>query len=62
MCLAYFVKTFDESDPEKDKGLLMACCSVCEEWLHQKRVERKREVFLDKKVHKRWKCHSFCTN
>ena len=52
MCLAYFVETFDESDPEKNEGLFMACCSVFEEWFHQKRVERKSEVFLDKKVHK----------
>ena len=53
---------FDESDPKKDKGLFMACCSVCEEWFHQKCVKIKREVFLDKKFHKRWKCHLFCTD
>ena len=48
---------FDDSDPEKDKGLFMACCSVCEEWFHQKCVKINREVFLDEKVYKRWKCH-----
>ena len=32
---------FDESDPEKDKGLFMTCCSVCEEWFHQKMCENK---------------------
>ena len=53
---------FDESDPKKDKGLFMTCCSVCEEWFQQKCVKIKREVFLDKKFHKRWKCHLFCTD
>ena len=27
---------FDDSDPERDKSLFMACSSVCEEWFHQK--------------------------
>ena len=56
---------FDDSDPKhkkKDEGLFMACCSVCEECFHQKCVKIKREVFLDEKVHKRWKCHLCCTN
>ena len=48
---------FDDSDPEKDKGLYMACCSVCEEWFHQKCVKIKREVLLSEVIHKRWRCH-----
>ena len=48
---------FDDSDPEKGKGLFMACCSVCEEC-----VKIKREVFYDEKVHKRWRCHLCCTD
>ena len=44
---------FDDSDLEKDKGLFMACCSVCEEWFHQKFVKVKKKVFLDEKFHKR---------
>ena len=46
---------FGDSDPEKDKGLFMVCCSVCEEWFHQKFMKIKRKVFLEEKVHKRWK-------
>ena len=51
---------FDGSGPEKDKDLFMACCSVCEKWLHQKCVKIKREVFFDEKVLKRLKCHFCC--
>ena len=40
---------FYDSDPEKDKGFLMTCCSVCEKWFHQKFVKIKREVFLMRK-------------
>ena len=45
---------FDDSDPEKDKDLFMACCSVCDEWFHQ------TCLFLEEKVHKRWKCNLCC--
>ena len=26
---------YDNSEPENDKGLFIACCSVSEEWFHQ---------------------------
>ena len=33
---------FDDSDHEKDKGLFVVCCSVCEKWFHQKMCENKK--------------------
>ena len=58
-CICCWNLSLDDSDLEKHKGLFMACCSVCEEWFHQKCVKIKREVFLDEKVHK---CHLCCTD
>ena len=40
---------FDDSDPEKDKGLFMACCSIWEKWLHQKCVKIKGNCFWTRK-------------
>ena len=53
---------FGDSDSEKSKGLFIACCCACEEWFRQKCVKVKREVFLDSKVRKRWKCRLCCTD
>ena len=48
---------FDDSDPEKDKGLFMPCCSPCEEWFRKKMCQNEKGSIFGRESPQRWKCH-----